>query len=120
MKTITEHLRDRLYSTSEERDSNSLASLKISEKSNEFRKLKNNRLIMGSLRYHFKIGDPRKPQYDRIDAILKYLDMYKATGNLENLVDISNLAELEFVEGDHPHKHFKAADDGWHTKRKVE
>jgi hypothetical protein len=74
----------------------------------EFERLMRNRLILGALRYG-PLGAKGKPQYDRIASIKKRLDAYAANGNLEMLVDAANLALLEFVEGDHPKRHFRAA-----------
>lgn len=115
--TNTEFLRSRCLEIAPSVDSNSYEHMKLRERSPEFRKLKNNRLIMGALRYG-KLGAKNKPQYDRMQGICHHLKMYEKTGNLEHLVDISNIAECEFVESIHPKKHFKAADDGVHVKRK--
>ena len=91
------------------------AELQKSEWSPEFEQLMRNRLIMGGIRYGF-LGTKGKPQYDRIASIKKRLNQYRETGNLELLVDAANLCVCEFVEGDHPNRHFHAHDDGEHTK----
>ena len=80
-----------------------------------FRKYKDNRLVMGSFRYG-RNGIQGKKQYKRIEAAIDRLNKYKKTGNDELLVDVSNLCELEFWEGNHPNKHFKAEDDKEHVK----
>ena len=72
------------------------------------------RLILGGLRYGL-LGAPEKPQYNRVADIVRRSEEYTATGNDELLVDIANLALLEFVEGCHPHKHWGVTDDGKHT-----
>lgn len=72
---------------------------------------------MGALRYG-RLGTPGKPQYDRVAEVKKRVSKYEATGNTEFLVDVANMALIEFVEGDHPNKHFKAIDDGEHAKIK--
>ena len=77
----------------------------------EFRQLRDNRLLVGAYRYGIT-GAPGKPKYDRVSMILKRLQAYKDGGNLEHLVDIANLAELEFIEGDHPLRHFHSQDQG--------
>lgn len=92
-----------------------LDSLSKSEWSNEFERLRRNRFIMGAFRYGL-MGDKSKPQYNRIQCIERRLELYRKTGNLELLVDISNMAELEFIEGTHPNRHFKSVDDGLHTE----
>jgi len=80
-----------------------------------FETLMRNRLNMGAFRYG-PLGEPGKPQYDRCEAIIKRLELYKKTGNLEYLVDIANMALLEFVEGRHPNRHMEATDEGTHEK----
>lgn len=71
-----------------------------------------NRLYIGTFRYGL-IGANGKPSYDRLADIQRRLDLYRETGNDELLVDIANMAFLEFVEGVHPHKHFESL--GWKT-----
>ena len=91
--------------------------LRASQWSAEFESLMRNRLVIGALRYGL-IGAPGKPRYNRPDAIRTKLQHYEETGNTETLVDVANLALLEYVEGDHPRKHFKALDDKIHTNIK--
>jgi hypothetical protein len=74
------------------------------------------RLVMGALRYG-RMGSPGKPQYDRTTCAVRRLLDYAESGNLERLVDAANLCLLEFVEGIHPLRHFRADDDGRHTRR---
>jgi len=82
-----------------------LGLLERSEWSPDFEQLMRNRLIIGALRYG-KIGSASKPQYDRISEIIQRAKQYRETGNDELLVDIANMALLEYVEGVHPQKHF--------------
>jgi hypothetical protein len=96
-----------------------LTSLRESEWSKEFEYLMRNRLIQGVPRYG-KLGDKNKPQYDRIESIVYRLKQYVETGNLEYLVDVANLCLVEFVEGRHPKRHFRAIDDGDHVEEKHE
>lgn len=93
-----------------------IAELKKTQWCPEFEKLQRNRLIMGAFRYG-KLNAPGKPQYDRIASAVKRLQLYKKTGNTEHLVDAANICLVEFVEGDHPLKHFNSVDDGEHTKK---
>lgn len=88
--------------------------LQASEWSDKFEELMRNRLVMGALRYG-KLHAPGKPAWDRPASIQKRLQNYHETGNTEMLVDIANLAMLEFEEGVHPNKHFNAIDDGEHV-----
>jgi len=107
MKTVSEHIRSRLLDP--------LARLRQTQWSDEFEQYMRNRLIMGSFRYGL-LGAPGKPQYDRVSYARRCLDSYKKTGNLECLVDAANLALVEFVEGEHPKKHFRSDDDGEHAE----
>ncbi len=92
-----------------------LEHLRLSEWSPEFEKLMRNRLIMGALRYG-SLGEIGKPMYDRLTSIERRIQLYRETGNTEHLVDIANLAMVEFVEGTHPLKHWESVDDGEHAK----
>lgn len=112
MKTTTQHIRDRLLF---QQRSVSLEELQVTEWSPEFEQLMRNRLIMGALRYG-RLGVEGKSQYDRVTRINQCIIEYRHTGNLECLVDISNLALVEFVEGRHPCRHFHSVDDGEHAR----
>jgi hypothetical protein len=48
------------------------------------------------------------------------LEKYEQTGNLECLVDIVNLALVEFVEGKHPKRYFASEGDGGDHAQAVE
>lgn len=87
--------------------------LEVTEWSEEFEQLMKNRLQQGAFRYGAFNTD--KPQYDRISSIISRLKKYSKSGNTELLVDAANLCLTEFVEGNHPKKHFKAIDDGEHV-----
>lgn len=91
--------------------------LAASEWSDEFERMMRNRLIMGALRYGL-INEEGKPRYDRVGSMKRRLDLYSETGNLEHLVDVANLALMEFEEGRHPNAHFASLDDGHHTRTK--
>jgi len=113
--TITDHLRKSILSHSGyiERMPD-LESLKQTEWCPEFEQAMRQRLLMGSFRYG-RIKEEGKLKFDRLTDIKKRLELYEQTGNDEILVDIANLALMEFVEGNHPKKHFKTIDDGEHT-----
>lgn len=93
----------------------SLEELRRTEWSNEFETLMRNRLIQGSFRYG-RLGTSNKPKYDRVTDIIRRVELYRETGNLELLVDVANLSLAEFVEGNHPKKHMESIDDGIHTQ----
>jgi len=122
MTTVADKLRDRLLAGIEERlTKNSfkyrLNELKASEWSPEFEQRMRDNLIMGAFRYG-RLCELGKPQYDRVKGMQMHLTMYQEDGNTEHLVDIANIALCEFVEGDHPKKHFRAIDDGEHVEVK--
>jgi len=94
-----------------------LERLKKTQWSEEFEQLMRNRLVMGAFRYGV-FGKKGKPKYDSISSIIKIAKQYRKTGNTELLVDIANLALVEFIEGNHPLKHFKALDDAEHVTQR--
>ena len=106
---IRKHLLDQVGLSDADVGVVNLDLLERSEWSPDFERFMRNRLIMGALRYG-KMGSASKPQYDRISAIVRRVKQYRETGNDEMLVDIANLALLEFVEGEHPQKHFDFLD----------
>ena len=116
--TNTEYMRARLTSgvhtdrpgTKRE----SLESLRRSEWSPEFERFMRNRLIMGRFRYVRM--DENGDQYDRIGSAIDRLGKYQKSGNLEHLIDVANLCLREFVNCQHPSKHFDAKDDGDHVE----
>jgi hypothetical protein len=86
--------------------------LRQTERSPEFERLRMNRKVLGAMRYG-RLGDPDKPQYDRVADMIRRLWLYANDGNAEHLVDVANLAELEFVEGA---RCVQPTDDGQHTE----
>ena len=116
MKTVTEHLRDRILAKCFTGPAiPDLAVLRKTERSPEFERYCRNRLIMGAFRYG-RLGQPGKPEYDRVACMIRRLEAYRADGNAEHLCDVANLAMIEFVEG--RHKGICSVDDGEHTKQK--
>ncbi len=114
MPTITEHLREHCLRNlpPEKRQDMDLWTLMRTERSPEFEKLRINRKIIGAFRYG-RMGYPDKKKYDRVQCMIRRLENYKADHNAEHLVDVANLAELEYVEGDGV---LKSIDDGQHTQ----
>lgn len=120
MKTIFDHLRDRclknVHDTPIGDKREHLDDLVASEWSPEFERLMRNRLLMGRFRYG-RMDRAEQRNYDRVGSALKRLRHYQVTGNLEYLVDAANLCLMEFEHGEHPSRHFEAADDGEHVDR---
>jgi hypothetical protein len=83
----------------------SVDALERSEWSPRFERLMRNRLIMGAMRYG-RLHAVSKPAYDRLQGLRKRLEQYQQSGNLECLVDVANMALLEFEEGTHPNRHW--------------
>ena len=116
IKSVTDHIRDHLLGLPE-LEIVTYDELCESEWSPEFEQYMRNRLMMGALRYG-RLRIEGKPHYNRVHRLRECLIDYEATGNLECLVDVANLALVEFVEGKHAQRHFKAVDDGPHAKVK--
>lgn len=107
-KTVFEHIRDRLLSP---RDS--FETLKRTEWSSTFERLMRNRLLVGSFRYG-RLRD-NHAKYDVISSIIRRAEAYQRDGNQEHLVDIANLALVEFVRPSHPNPCWAPTDDGDHV-----
>lgn len=118
---MTEHIRQHLYNSlgygGEMKPVPDLDVLRQTEWSPEFERYMRNRLVLGGPFRYGRLGTPGKPQWDRMARISQEVAEYERTGNLECLVDIANHVLLEFVEGNHPNKHFGARDDSAHTER---
>lgn len=121
MHTVSEHIRkglhDRLGIHAEEPVNAFVGDLRRSEWSVEFEKHMRDHLVMGAIRYG-RINAPGKPRFNRVEEVRNRVLKYEVSGNTEFLVDVANMALLEFEEGQHPTKHYKAIDDGEHSKIK--
>lgn len=119
MFSIHEKIRQRLYQQAglieKPKPRFTLEQLAAIQWSDLFERYMRNRLMMGGLRYGV-FGQKGKPKYNSIESIRQRLEKYEETGNTECLVDIANLCMVEFIEGVHPKKHFRAEDD---TNEKV-
>jgi hypothetical protein len=113
MPTVTTLLRRGLLKDIPERVP-SLEALRRTQRSPEFEKLCMNRKIIGAMRYGL-LGAEDKPKYDRAADMIHRLKEYQKDGNKEHLVDVANLAELEFVEGDGV---FEAKESDHHTEER--
>lgn len=82
--------------------------------SKKFEVFMRNRLVMGALRYG---GIRKMTGYKYLPYLKKKLKNYMATGNMEMLVDVANLALLEFVNGDHPKKNWSPLDNEKHCEK---
>ncbi len=83
--------------------------------SKEFEQRRKNRMVMGTFRY----GDFRSGKHSSkniVNSIVSRSNQYLESGNMEHLLDIANLAMIEYVVGTHPKRHFESIDDGEHVK----
>ena len=71
---------------------------------------------MGYFRYGSLQSQIGKAQYNNVGSIAKRLSLYSRDHNREHLVDIANLAMIEFAT--HPDYPFNPSDDGERTARK--
>ena len=82
-------------------------SLARTEWSEVFERLMRNRLIMGALRYEpMKNKRGKLSTYDYAHEASRRLKAYMETGNKEFLVDVANMALLEFEFPFNPKAHF--------------
>jgi hypothetical protein len=62
----------------------------------EFETLRLNRMLMGCFRYGSRV-EVDNSHLDYVESIKRRIKMYEKTGNAEHLIDVANLAELEFT-----------------------
>ena len=123
MKTVTEHLREHLFSVLGGYDRRAsvrppLESLVATEWSDTFEMLMRNRLIMGAFRYGTQEQQCDKVIH-RIESLRKRLDDYEATGRLEHLIDFAAIAMAEYIHPKHPNAHWQASDDTEHARVEI-
>lgn len=82
----------------------------------QFETYRKNRMLMGYFRYGSLQSQIGKAKYDNVGSIEKRLYIYKSDHNREHLVDIANLAMIEFAT--HPDYPFNPSDDGVHAAKK--
>jgi len=92
--------------------------LRASQWNRDFEQLMRNRLVMGAFRYG-TFAEQTAVRHDNARSMRTHLDAYTDTGNAEHLVDIANLALVEFTLPSHSHFHFRSIDDGQHHARRV-
>lgn len=90
-----------------------LEQLRSGQWNDEFETLMRARLVMGAFRYG-TFEEQKHSRRDNVPSILKHAVLYQETGNAEHLVDVANLALVEFTRPSHPDFHFESIDDGDH------
>ncbi|MFA6364767.1 hypothetical protein [Methanoregula sp.] len=78
-----------------------------------FDELRDARLRMGHLRYGV-CGRSADASYDVVASMISRLEEYRKTGNREHLVDIANLAEIEWIGPQREGTYWAAQDTGGH------
>lgn len=121
MKSVSEHLRDRLLGaaayTGSVKAVSTVAEIVALQGYPRALAYAKNRMVFGFYRYgSFK--DPGQPNYDRIGSAIYRLKKYQITGNTEYVIDAFNLCGIEFESPNHPKAHFNTIDDGHHVKPK--
>lgn len=92
----------------------SISELRVTERSPQFEEYRMNRKIIGAFRYGL-LGAEGKQKWNRIPDMIRRLKAYQKDRNCEHLVDVANLCECEFVEGDGI---MISKDDGEHTQER--
>jgi len=77
-----------------------------------FYELKRNRRIMGTYRY----GRLGRKTHKSVESAIKRLQSYLKNGNREDLVDASNLIDIEWANPTVANIHWNATDGGEHTE----
>jgi len=86
-----------------------------SEWCEEFEAGRRRRMVLGAFRYS-PLRAQRDMEYDCVGSIISRARRYYDDGNLEHLMDIANIAMVEYATGRHPKRHFSSVDDGEHTR----
>jgi len=85
--------------------------------SEEFEKECLDRMVMGAFRYgSFRHQLANDACYDNMHSAEARIQKYKQDGNLEHLIDIANLARVEFIQ-QRGSKELVAQDDGLHAAK---
>jgi len=115
MKTVTQHIRDRLLKDCEPPTIIDAEEMLRTQWSCSFERYMRNRMAFGGYRYG-TLDDNDLPRRDMVGSIIARANRYLEDGNQEHLVDIANLAMVEFCRPSHPNPHFSAVDDGEHVE----
>ncbi len=120
MTTVHDYLRARLLQQAgvfePAEPAPSIDEIARSQSCPQFEEYRKNRMIMGYFRYGSLQSQMGRAKYDNIGSIEKRLLLYRGDKNREHLVDIANLAMIEFAT--HPDYPFRPSDDGVHAARK--
>jgi hypothetical protein len=119
-KTVTEHIRDHLGASlgmpARTVRVPDLDALRRCQWCSDFDRLRLNRMLLGAFRYGIISRGAQERCYDNIGSIVRRVRAYEASGNMEHLLDVANLAMIEWMTSTHPKRHFRSEDDGVHTE----
>jgi len=96
----------------------SLEELRRTQWNAQFERLMRNRLVMGAFRYG-TLDEQTNRRHDNAGSIRRHLEAYEETGNQEHLVDVANLALVEFTRPANLKAHWASIDDGDHHAAEV-
>jgi hypothetical protein len=96
-------------------DVDDVARLRVTQWNRTFERLQRNRLVMGAFRYGDLIHQPTFGT-TTIESAIQRAKLYLQTGNLEHLVDVANLAMVEFDQATRRGAVLQASDDGIHAQ----
>lgn len=77
-----------------------LETLRRTERSAEFARLRENRMVAGAFRQGL-LAAAGRPRRDYVRNMVRRLVAYEVDHNAEHLLDVANLAEVEFVVAGH-------------------
>lgn len=80
-----------------------------------FEQYMRNRLVMGAMRYETFEEKMKGNNYDCLEYIRRKCKEYEKTHNLECLVDLANVAMIEFGAPHYTDAHFTPGDDTSHV-----
>ena len=112
---LRKRLESRLYYT-EINSKPGLESLKETEWSPRFEQYMRNRLVIGAIRYELFETKRQSNNYSLLSYIEAKVKEYRVTNNQECLVDLANVAMIEFECPTVPNPHFTPEDDTSHVQ----
>lgn len=78
------------------------------EYSEDFDAKRKNRMVMSYYKYGHVRDNYQSCKVDAVKTLEQRLALYKKTGNTEWLVDVANMAMIEYMYPQHPEAHFRA------------
>lgn len=114
MTTITEAIRNHaleVCGVTEGHRAPDIDVIRQTEWSDDFERLRLNRMIMGFLRY----GPVANSLHDNMASLRQEVALFQNSGNAEHLLNAANYAMIEWMQKRHPQWHFSPEDDKQHA-----